>query len=205
MKNFLLIILTVFMMVGCVPEALMRTWSSNEEYDRKFKNLMVMGLVNNVNLRNDVENQVVAAAIKTDLLATNGMSMFPPELGKPFDDTERVKERLREKGFDGILTVALIDVRAERYVPPDASYEPLVYYDRFRNYYFRTYELVYRPGYFAQATRFFIETNFYELQGGKLVWSGRSGAFDPSQLQDYLPNYARGLFKELSMEGIITK
>jgi hypothetical protein len=43
------------------------------------------------------------------------MAIFPPELGKPFVDIERVKSQLLDKGFDWILTVALIDIKAERY------------------------------------------------------------------------------------------
>ena len=183
----------------------MRTWITTEEYDRTFENILVMGLVNNVNLRNDVENEVVYAARKAELNAGNGMSMFPPELGKPFEDVERAKTRMREKGYDGVLTVTLIDIKAERYVAPDLQYEPLVYYDRFRNYYFRTYELVYRPGYFSEYSRYFIETNFYELKGGRLVWSGRSQVFESSELNAFLPKYSRALFKELKLEGVVSR
>ena len=131
--------------------------------------------------------------------------MFPPELGKPFDDTERVKNRLSEKGFDGMLTVALIDVTAKRYVPPETKYEPLVYYDRFANYYYRTHDLVYKPGYFSQDSKYFIETNLYELKVGSLVWSGRSRAFDPQEIKTFVPAYAKKLFKALLEKGVISK
>ena len=201
----MLFLLSLALCMGCSETLNMRTWSSTEDYDKHFKNLLVMGLVNNVNLRNDVENEVVFAARKAEILSANGMSLFPPELGKPFEDIERVKSRLREAGFDGIITVTLIDVQSERYIGPDSQYQPFVYYDRFRNYYYQTYELVYRQGYFARDTQYFIETNFYELGTGKLVWSGRSSIFEPSELEDYLPRYANGLFTELKSEGIILK
>ncbi len=188
---------------GCVSEGLMRTWSTSEEYDKKFNQIMVMGLINNVNLRNDVENLVAITGRKVGLACSNGMSMFPPELGKPFEDVERAKERLRNNGFDGVLTVTLIDINEERYIAPSTEYAPLIYYNRFGNYYLRTYDLVYKPGYFTKNTKYFIETNFYELKGGKLVWSGRSTIFEPEELNSYLPNYARGLFKELKTQKII--
>lgn len=205
MKKQLSCVALFFLISGCASENLMRTWSTQEVYDSKFKNLMVMGLVNNVNLRNETESEVVRAARTTGILATNGMSMFPPELGKPFDDIEKVKTRLREKGYDGILTVALVDYRAPRYIKPETAYEPMVYYDRFRNYYYRTYELVYKPGYFAQESKFFVETNFYELKGGSLIWSGRSKLIEPIEFETFLPTYAKGLFKELMSQGIISK
>jgi hypothetical protein len=165
----ILFLLSLALLLGCLETLNMRTWSSAEDHDKYFKNLLIMGLVNNVNLRNDVENEVVFAARKAGILSTNGMSLFPPELGKPFEDIERVKSRLREGGFDGIITVTLIDVQSERYTASDTQYLPFVYYDRFRNYYYQTNELVYRPGYFTRNTKYFIETNFYELGNGKLV------------------------------------
>jgi hypothetical protein len=188
---------------SCASTDHVRDWSSSEEYDRLFGNLMIMGLVNKVSLRNEVEYEVTEAAHKIGLKATNSMAMFPPELGKPFDDTERIKVRLQENGFDGILTVAIIDVSAERYMKPETKYVPLVYYDRFTNYYYRTEALVYKPGYFSIQSRYFLETNLYELKAGKLVWSGRSFAFDAQELERTLPSYAKKLFKELSKEGVI--
>lgn len=200
--SFLLILLIG---VACTPEGTMRTWSSSQEYDRKFGKVLVMGLVNDVTLRSDIESDLVYAAGKNNLKAANGMSLFPPELGKPFEDIERVKSRLRDKGFDGIITVSLIDIRAERYREAQVSYEPLVYYDRFRNYYYRTYDLVYRPGYYSAYSKYFIETNFYELKGGSLVWSGRSEIFAYGELDSFAPGFAKRLFKELINEQIIAQ
>lgn len=194
MKKSIRIILIFTTIHGCVPEGLMRTWSIREDYNRKFESVLIMGLINNVNLRSEVEDEVVYAGVREDLKCVNGMSMFPPELGKPFEDVEKAKERLRKNGFDGVITVALVDVSEERYIPATTEYAPLLFYDRFGNYFFRTYDLVYKPGYFTRNTKYFIETNFYELGGGKLIWSGRSTIFHPSELGQYLPKYSRGLF-----------
>ena len=203
-RYFMLAVL-ILMINGFAHSQNIREWSSSDEIDRKFSKILVMGLVNNVSLRSDVEGEVVAAGRKTNLNCTNGMSMFPPELGKPFDDTERVRERLREKEFDGILTVALIDVTAERYIRPETKYEPLVYYDRFGNYYHRTHIQVYKKGYFSLTSRYFLETNLYGLKNGLLIWSGRSYAFDPKDIEKFIPAYAKRLFKGLLEKGIITK
>ena len=200
---FWAIISALILLNSCASTDHVRDWSSGEDYQRDFKKVLVMGLVNKVSLRNDVEYEVTEAAHKAGLKATNSMAMFPPELGKPFDDTERVKVRLQEAGFDGIITVAIIDVSAERYVKPETKYVPLVYYDRFTNYYYRTEALVYKPGYFSLQSRYFLETNLYELKGGTLVWSGRSFAFDAQELERTLPSYAKKLFKELLKNGII--
>jgi 5-methylthioribose kinase len=77
------------------------------------------------------------------------------------------------------------------------------YYDKFGNYYRRTEALVYKPGYFSLHTNYFIETNLYELKSGALVWSGRSYAFEPQDLEKTMSSYAKRLFKELLKNGVI--
>jgi len=196
---------SMFLLNGCASTDHVRDWSSSEAYKRNFEKVMIMGLVNQISLRNDIEHEMVDAAHKIGLKAINSVAMFPPELGKPFDDTERVKERLHETGFDGILTVAVIDYTAERYVKPETRYVPLVYYDRFSNYYYRTEALVYKPGYFSLQTRYFLETNLYEIPGGKLIWSGRSYVFDPQDVERFVPKYAKKLYKELLTAGVIDR
>ena len=188
---------------SCVTQSLMGTWQSDRDFAGDIDKVLIMGLINNVTLRSEVENRVLDAANKASVTATNGMSMFPPELGRPFDDIERVKTRLRDRGFSAIMTVALIDVRAQRYVGSTTTYEPLIFYDRFRNYYYRTYELVYTTGYFAQSTNYFAEINLYELNEGKLLWSGRSAVFAPHELDATLPRVSNDLFKELKRVGLI--
>lgn len=201
---FLAAMPVMILMNSCVSTDHVRDWSSSEDYKRDFKKILVMGLVNKVSLRNDIEFEITDAADKIGLKAINSMTMFPPEMGKAFEDPERLKERLREKTFDGILTVALIDVTEERYVGPETKYVPLVYYNRFSNYYHRTEALVYRSGYFSLQTSYFIETNLYELKNGALVWSGRSYTFDAEEIETKVPSYAKNLFKELLKLGVIS-
>jgi len=201
--KLLTIILIPLLTQNCVPNGIMRTWSTTEDYDKKFTKIMVMGLANDISFRSDLESEVVLAARNFGIQANKSINTFPPELGKPFEDIEKVKSRLRSSGFDGIVTVTLIDIKEERYIEPEMNYEPLVYYDRFRNYYYRTHALVYQPGYYSSNSKYFIETNFYELAGGKLVWSGRSQVLEGAEVDGYLTVYSKALFKELKLENVI--
>ena len=200
---FLVALPTMILMNSCATKDIVREWSPSEDHEQKLEKILIMGLVNQVSLRNDVEYEMTDAAHKFGLKATNSMAMFPPELGKPFEDAEKLRLRLQERGFDAIITVAIIDIEAERYVGPEKKYVPMVYYNRFTNYYHRTEVLVYKPGYFSLKTRYFLETNIYELKAGRLIWSGRSTVFDPQDVERFVPRYSKKLFKELQITGII--
>jgi hypothetical protein len=200
---FWLFLLSSILMNSCATKDIVRVWNSNEEYNRNIKKILALGLINQVSLRHNAEFAFVDASKKAGIWAIDGMSVFPPQMGKPFEDLERDRAHLLDKGFDAILTISIIDVSAERYVKPETKYVPLVYYDRFSNYYYRTEALVYKPGYFSLESRYFLETNLYEVKTGKLVWSGRSYIFDPQDVERFVPKYANKLFNELLPAGVI--
>lgn len=201
---FVAVFTMLILINSCATSYHVRAWISGADIDRDFNKILVMGLINDVSRRFDVEREIVDAARKTNMSGTKGMALFPPEMGKPFDDIAVVRDRLQERGYDAVLTVTILDANTPRYIPPERQYVPQVYYNRFGNYYYTTWAVVYTRGYYRMDKRYFLETNLYELNGGTLIWSGSSFTFDPLDINRFLPRYAKSLFKELRQDGIIT-
>ena len=197
------VIFTLIIMNSCNSTYHVRTWKSSVDFDRNFNKILIAGLIHNESYRSYVERELLSAARKVNLTGTNSIRMFPPESGRPFEDIDTVLVRLKERGFEAILTVAIIDTTAARYIPPERTYVPREYYNRLKNYYYRTYEVVYRPGYFGLEDRYFLETNLFDVETGALIWSGRSNTFLTQDLEFFLPRYAKRLFRELQKNGII--
>lgn len=185
-------------------KAQLRIWETNETYDSRFSKIMVLGLSDNVVIRDNLEVELVKFAQKRGLTAIESIFYFPPGLGNPFEDAAQTRNNLFETGFDGLITVTIIGTSAKRYIPPTSSYQPQVYYSVFRNYYYQTYALVNTPGYTTRETRYFIEANLYEMKDGRLLWSGRSYAFDQEEYMAQIKRFAKKLFKELIKQGVIT-
>ncbi len=204
MNRVAIFVSILIILVACAPSPIMMSYASDGDHQRQLKKIMVFGLIENIPARIDFENEMVYASGKYQLLATNSLSYIPPELGKPLGDIEKTKQTLRERGYDCIITLSIIDIRAPRYIAADENYQPLVYYDRFRNYYYKTYDVVYAPGYLNMNTRYFVETNLYELSGGTLIWSGRSTVFDPLDLDAFSRIFSKALLKELYASGTLT-
>lgn len=166
---------------------------------------MILGLFEDVVVRDLLEVELVKAAEKRDLTAIESLLYFPPSLGEPFQDAAQTRKNLMEKGFDGLITATIIGTGANRYVPPTSSYQPLIYYNVFRNYYYQTYALVNTPGYITQETKYFIEANLYEMKEGKLIWTGRSYAFNQVLYKSEIQKFAKKLFKQMTKQEVITK
>lgn len=203
MKYLAILFSLLFIYFSAYSQNKIRAWASEDSSQISFNNVMVIGLFENYSMRLDFEESVVFQAQKNRLKAQEGMNMFPPELGNPFQDMPRVRERLVEKGYDGLISIALFSINSKRYIPPTTVYQPISYYDRFGSYYSRSYAVFSIPGYVKPEEKYFIECNIYELKGGLLKWTARSFSFFTENLEENLKNFNKQMFKDLKNRGLI--
>jgi hypothetical protein len=67
------------------------------------------------------------------------------------------------------------------------------------------YGRVYSPGYVSVNTRFFWESNLYDVSSKKLLYSVQSETFNPSSAADMGKAYSRIVVKNMTKEGIVAK
>jgi hypothetical protein len=207
MKNVKIIlpqILLYLLIFGQIQaQSKLRSWKTNEKFDPSFKKIVVIGMIERTNLRMDMEESIVIQAKKNNLEAGMGSFIFPPEMGNPFENMSKMRTGLLTRGYDALLSVAVFSTSAKRYIPPEKVYVPVSYYSRFGSYYRNSYVVYRRPGYMTSEEQYFIECNFYDLQNGNLIWSGRSYAFPQNSLNSKSTKFSKRLFKELKAQGII--
>jgi hypothetical protein len=125
---------------------------------------------------------------------------------------------MKEKGFDGVFTITLLDIEEEqRYIRGEAYIEPVysygrvpvyynpgyIYRDRpFYNYYNIMYQTVYEPGYIVSTTKIFLETNFYDLNSGSLIWTAQSESVDPNSIEKLARDYAKAVMHGLKEDAV---
>jgi hypothetical protein len=79
------------------------------------------------------------------------------------------------------------------------------FYGSYYSYYDYYYPQVYSPGYYSLDKTFYVESNFYDLESGKLLWSVQSEASNPKDLQDWYTNYSAMLINHLKSKGLNQK
>jgi hypothetical protein len=62
---------------------------------------------------------------------------------------------------------------------------------------------VYTPGYTEQRTDYFFETNLYDLNGNKLLYSAQSQSFDPSSASQIANDLSKAVVKDMQKKGIL--
>ena len=96
-----------------------------------------------------------------------------------------------------LITRHLTTDKKQHYSPPQPLYvDP--YYSRVHSYYPMAYrEVRYSPGYTYTVTTVSIESNLYDAQTEKLIWSAQSKSVDPKMSKSYFDGLVNVFAKDL--------
>ena len=121
-------------------------------------------------------------------------------------DEHKAVNKLQESGVDGFLTIVLLDKnKEESYNPGYSQIEPVGYYRNWYGYYRTVYGRVYTPGYYSTQTKYYWESNLYNVPGEKLVYSAQSESFDPSSVNQLANDYSGKLINDMMKQGLVAR
>lgn len=196
----------VFIALGCSSTRITSSWTARETSGKKIEKIMVVALIGGAerDLREKMEQHIINDLKEAGLDAVSSYASYGP---KEFDDTNEkaALEQLKKDGVEAVLTVVLLDKEKERYyVPGHIYYTPyMIYYNRFWGYYRTIYNRVYEPGYYAVDTKYFWESNLYDLSDMKLLYSAQTQSFDPASLEKLAHEYGKVISDDILAKKVI--
>jgi hypothetical protein len=189
MKKYFALSMMCLIMMGCTSTKLTYVYKTGEYNLASYKKMAVIAIAPKTHGRVEVEKAVVAELKSRGINAIETWSIFvfanDPELLKQAGFTgERRKEIIRQKvtenHIDALLTITLFDSRKEqRYVPGSSTSVGIgvgapVYGYPYAAYFGYAWEVTSEPGYYEDASTYFIETNLYDVASEKLLWTGQT-------------------------------
>lgn len=211
MTNTITILSSVCIMVvlaACSSTRVTSSWRSEDAINVNSRKVLVLGVMNNTNeraIKEHMEQNLVADLRAVGINAVAASSEFSPKAFNNMNEN-RAMRSLKNKGYDAVMTIVLLDKSKERvYNPGTVMYEPWGYYNRFWGYYRTMYGRVYSPGYYSTNTSYFWESNLYDLSNNKLLYSVQSKSFDPSSYQSLGREYAKQVINDMDKQGLLVK
>ncbi|RTL27212.1 MAG: hypothetical protein EKK49_17325 [Rhodocyclaceae bacterium] len=172
------------LLTGCATSTIKSSWRDTSAPAIVPHRIAVfVSVKDDENLRKMAENRIVQRMPKS-VQATAGHLL---DL-EPRPETDSVRRRLIEGGFDSALVARLVSVdKTQTVVPPQTQFGPdpffwrmgpyyRPYYNPFFTYYPYTYDT---PGYTVDTTRVVVETLLYRLADAKPVWSAVTESVNP--------------------------
>lgn len=202
MKKFLILPLLAILS-GCQPTKITQTWTAPDAAPKKYQKILVLGVLtaDDNELQVLMENHLAGDLKEKGYNAYAANTVFPPGTFVK-GDTLRAKNAILNGGFDGVLTVVLLDKKKEQVYVPGRITEYRYYnrYGRFDRYLYGVSDRIYTPGYYATETRYIWENNFYDLGNLQLVYSARSRTFDIASRNTLAHTYG-----QLMVESLVSK
>lgn len=202
MKNLIFVfsILGMLIVSSCNSTRITSTWREPNKEVRlsKLNKVLVVALFQNETSRRKAEDQMAGYF--------NGKGVASYDyLDKSISEKNEdvIREKIRKDGFDGAVTMRLLDVDKEQaYSRDNISMYPS-YYRSFSGYYFRNWNYFSSPGYYSTTKTYTVETNVFSIKEDKIIWTGITKTTDPSGVEKMTDEIGKAVFNEMVKEGFL--
>lgn len=147
-----------------------------------------------VTMRHAGEDQLARELYARGVQATPSYTIFGDD-AKNMNDLDAMKTRLRAMGYDGIVTMRVVDKEQNLESVPGS-------FDTYWGYWGDPYWGYGYPGYVYTETTYRTEAAAYSLATGQLVWSGLMSTVDPDNAQELINKPSEIVAGELAGRGI---
>lgn len=193
---------------SCSSSKITSTWKDENSTAKQYSKILVLGLIREADrsIQVNMENHFVGDLKDLGYNAVSSLDEYGPKSFENMDEATALS-KLKNSGIDAVITIVLLDKQKERkYVPGNMYYSPYgYYYNRFWGYRTVLYQRIYEPGYYVTDTKYFWESNFYDMNNQKLLYSAQTETFDPANSESMGHEYGLIIAKNLVKQNILLK
>ena len=205
-KYFAAAIITLFVISCSSSVKITNSWKSDNLPQKSYNKIIVVGMLPDKerDMRENMENHMVGDLKSHGYNAVSSFRELGPKAFENMNEQE-VLDKIKDYGVDAVITIVLLDKQRERYyVPSRIYYSPYTIYQRhFFGYYTTIYGRIYTPGYYIRNTKYFWESNFYDMEGRQLLYSVQTESFDPASAATLSNEYGQMIVNDLAKKGVL--
>ena len=190
------------LLFSCASTSLTASWhDSAYSGEERLHDVLVIAVTEEETVRRLYEDGFVTELAKSEVRAFPSYNLTIPDI-KPTEAAVRAAVDAANASFV-LITRHLGTDTKQYYQPPEPIYvDP--YYSRYNRYYPLAYrEAHYRPGYTYNVTTVSLESNLYDAETEKLIWSARSKSVDPKMTKEYLDELVSTFGGDLKQKGLL--
>ncbi|HVX51909.1 MAG TPA: hypothetical protein VHB48_17240 [Chitinophagaceae bacterium] len=199
-------------LAGCSSGIQMTSsWKDNNSSATQVKKILVVGLFGprSKDLREQMENNMADNLKKLGYNAVTSFNEYGPKafVNISEDHAMRIIDSSYAGRYDGVIIVSIVDKQSTKsYVP--GYYSPYPYYgygwgySPFYSPFYGAY--AYHSGYYKTTNNYSFETNFYDVNNKKLLYSGQSNVANPSNPANLSIDYSRIVLKDMRKKNVLS-
>ena len=201
-------ILALALAAGCSSSMkLVRSWSDPALVEGSVKSVFVIGVAESMLMRKAYEDTFILALESKTIKVTPGYELIQ-DISQV--DKDAVAAELKKRGVTHVLVTRVVDRReVEQYHPTSyvsvgvGGYGYPGYYGGWGSYMSVGYTTMSSPGYTTVHTIVSVESNLYDLNTEKMVWTGLSEAYPNDNPTDSFRPYINQLIYDMKAKKVI--
>ena len=188
--------------IACAATKLTNVWTDEAYSGAPFANVLVIGVSDQERVRRSFEDKFVKQLKKIGIEAVASAAVIPSDKKL---EKKAIASAVERSGVDAVLVTHLLGVdKKDIYHPPSTYYRPApYYYGGYYGYYGNVYNYVNSPGYYTNHVLVRLETNLYEVDTEKLIWSGKSETWDPESETQVIDSLIKVVIKNLQKDKLL--
>ncbi len=199
MKKLNILIPIVLLFIGgCSSSKITTSWKAKNTLPQQFNEIMVIGVIRETDrsIQKKMEGHIIGDLKALGYNALSSLNEFGPNAFKK-GDTAAALLKLKESNVDAVLTIVLLDKEKEQ------QYVASSYNNRFNNYRYDMYQRIFEPGYYVTNTKYFWESNLYNLKTKQLIYSVQTQSFNPDDTETLAHEYGKLIVKNMLKEQVL--
>jgi hypothetical protein len=191
------IAVALLLAAACAPTTeVVNSWKDPSAGSVRFTKVLAVCACKDAGTRRTVEDGL-AKRIK------NSTQSYQILTDDDLQDRESAKAKVKAGGFDGAVIMALVNVdRTTTYVPGQAYAVP-AYYNTMWGGWGYGWSTYYDPGYVREDQYVDFNTNVYQVEQEKLIWSSRSQTVNPSNMASLVDEIITATVHEMQKQKVL--
>lgn len=202
MKNIILSAFIISLLVACSTTHITSSWREPDKQISidQLNKVLVVALFKNETSRHKSEDEMKSylkgkGVVSYDYLDANFNKL----------NEEGIRDKIRADGFDGAITMRLLDVEKDSGYTPGVINSYPFFYRSFSGYYYRNWPLYSNPGYYFSTKTYTVETNVYSIKEDKIIWTALTETTNPNGVDKMMDEIASVVYKRMIKEGFVSK
>jgi hypothetical protein len=202
MKKYLFSVVIISIIFSCSTTHITSSWREPEKQITvdQLNKVLVVALFKNETSRHKAEDEMVS------YLSGKGVVSYD-YLDDNFNkqNEEGIRDKIKADGFDGAITMRLLDVEKDKGYSPGVINSYPSYYRSFSGYYYQTLPFYSNPGYYFSTKTYTVETNVYSIKEDKIIWTALTETTNPKGVDKMMDEISKVVYKRMIKEGFVSK
>ena len=199
--SFFLVLLINVLFSSCSTNKLLSSWNNESFEQSSLSPVLVIGITKNDETKRRIYEGTFVDSLNSAQTKAIASYTFSKQSIQPSE--KALREAIKKTNAKTILITHLVSDSEKDFYVPSSLVIGTNSYNGLYSYYPLVYNSVSASGSFVSTTKVVLETNLYDVESEKLIWTARTESIDPVMTRKYYQQLIDLFLNDLSDKKLL--